>query len=175
MAARWKAVLVAVAAGSCLVLLGPAPSLAPAQQPGQPQAGEARAEVLEDILLTRSAIDVERQALVTRGMDLTPDEMQGFWPLYREYRLEAVKVGDRIVALIITYADNYQTLTDDVADRLVTEFVNIEKERARLKAKYLPKFKKVLPPRKVARFYQIENKLDITILAELAQGVPLAR
>ena len=120
-------------------------------------------------------IDTERQALVTRGMDLTPGEMQRFWPLYREYRRETRRVGDRIVALLTTYADNYRNLTDEVADKLLTEFVSIEKERARLKAKYLPKFKQVLPPRKVARFYQIENKLDITILAEIAQAVPLAR
>jgi hypothetical protein len=84
-------------------------------------------------------------------------------------------VGDRIVALILTYADSYENLTDEVADTLVSEFVSIEKERARLKAKYLPKFKKVLPARKVARFYQVENKLDIVVLAEMAQEIPLAR
>ncbi|MFI5340145.1 MAG: hypothetical protein ACHQ7N_09935 [Candidatus Methylomirabilales bacterium] len=146
-----------------------------AQQPAQPQADEARAQALEDIQLTRMAIQVERQALVTKAMDLTPEEMQGFWPLYRQYRLEAAKVGNRIVALIATYADNYEQLTDPVADKLLTEFVSIEKERARLKAKYLSKFKKVLPARKVARFYQLENKLDITILAEMAEQIPLAR
>jgi hypothetical protein len=86
-----------------------------------------------------------------------------------------MKVGDRILELITTYADNYDNLTDDVADKLLTEFVRIEKERARLKAKYLPKFRKVLPPRKVARFYQVENKLDIAILSEVAQSVPLVR
>jgi hypothetical protein len=66
-------------------------------------------------------------------------------------------------------------MTDKVADKLLTEYVSIEQERARLKAHYLPKFKKVLPPKKVARFYQIENKLDIAILAEVAQAVPLTR
>ena len=79
------------------------------------------------------------------------------------------------MVLLTTYADNYPNMTDKVADKLLTEFVRIEQERARLKAHYLPKFKKVLPSKKVARFYQIENKLDTTILAELAQVVPLAR
>ncbi len=159
----------------CLLVIGLSAQLALAQQPAQPQADETRAQVMEDIQLTRAAIQAERQALVTKAMDLTPDEMQRFWPLYRQYRLEAIKVGDRIVALITTYADNYEDLTDEVADKLLTEFVSIEKERARLKAKYLPKFKKVLPPRKVARFYQIENKMDIAILAEMAENIPLAR
>ncbi len=153
--------------------LGVQPALA--QQPAQPQADETRAQALEDIRLTREAIQVERQAIVTMAMDLTPEEMQAFWSLYRDYRLEAIKLGDRTVTLITAYADNYENLTDEVADKLLNEFVSIERQRARLKAKYLPKFKKVLPPRKVARFYQIENKLDIAILAEMAENIPLVR
>jgi hypothetical protein len=146
-----------------------------AQQSAQPQPDEAKAQAMEDIQLTRTAIAAERQALTTRGMELTPEEMQGFWPLYRQYRLEAAKVGYRIVALIATYTENCESLTDATADKLLNEFVNIEKERAHLKAKYLPKFKKVLPPKKVARFFQLENKLDILILAEMAEQIPLVR
>jgi hypothetical protein len=164
---------VVIEVGLLLVGLLVRPALA--QQPAQPPPEETRAQVMEEIQLTRTAIQAERQTIVTMAMDLTPEEMQGFWPLYRQYRLEAMKVGDRILALITTYADNYENLTDEVADKLLTEFVSVEKERARLKAKYLPKFKKVLPPRKVARFYQVENKLDIAILTEVAQNVPLAR
>ncbi|HSB70978.1 MAG TPA: hypothetical protein VLT62_16750 [Candidatus Methylomirabilis sp.] len=160
----------------CSVLvLGLAPRPAPAQQPAQTQTEEAKAEAMQDIQLTRGLIAVERQTIITQAMDLTPEEMQGFWPLYREYRSEAAKVGDRIVALISAYADAYQELSDQVAEKLLTDFVSIEKERARLKAKYLPKFKKVLPARKVARFYQLENKLDITVLHEMAENIPLIR
>ena len=158
-----------------LLVLGLSPRLAPAQQPAQPQANEAKTDAMEDIQLTRGAIQAERQTIVTKAMDLTPEEMQGFWPLYRQYRLEAAKVGDRIVALITSYAENYENLTDAAADKLLREFVSIEKARASLKEKYLPKFKKVLPARKVARFYQLENKLDITVLNEMAENIPLVR
>ncbi len=146
-----------------------------AQQPASPPADAAKAQVLADLQLTRAAIGAERQALITRAMDLSVEEMQDFWPLYREYRLEAAALGDRLVALILTYAENYQNLTDEVADQLLTETIRVEQDRARLKAKYLPKFKQVMPARKVARFYQLENKLDLAILAELAQEIPLAR
>jgi Spy/CpxP family protein refolding chaperone len=159
--------------GCCLLVA--ALGLQPALGQEQPQKPTGESQTAEDIHLTREMINNERQALVTKGMDLTPSEMQRFWPLYRQYRSETKKVGDRIVVLLTTYADNYPNMTDKVADKLLTEFVSIEQERARLKARYLPKFKKVLPPKKVARFYQIENKLDTTILAELAQVVPLTR
>ena len=159
--------------GSCLLVavLGMQPALGQEQ----PKSLDDKAQTAEEIRLTREVINNERQALVTRAMDLTPAEMQRFWPLYRQYRLAASKVGDRITTLITTYADNYQNLTDKVADKLLTEFVRLEEDRARLKAQYLPKFKKVLPPKKVVRFYQIENKLDTALLAEIGQAIPLAR
>ena len=159
--------------GGCLLVaaLGMQPALGQ-EQPKSPDEGTRQAE---EIRLTREVISNERQALVTRAMDLTPAEMQRFWPLYRQYRLAASKVGDQIVTLVTTYADNYQNLTDKVADKLLTEFVRLEEARARLKAQYLPKFKKVLPPKKVVRFYQIENKLDTALLADIGQAIPLAR
>jgi hypothetical protein len=168
---RKKRNIVLMAGGLLVAVLG----IQPALGQEQPQGQDEKAQAAEELRLTREMINNERQALVTRAMDLTPGEMQRFWPLYREYRRAASKVGDRIVTLITTYADNYQSLTDKVADKLLTEFVRIEAERARLKAQYLPKFKKVLPVKKVARFYQIENKLDTVILAELAEAIPLAR
>ena len=160
----------------CSVLvLGLAPRPAPAQQPGPTQTEEAKAETMQEIQLTRGLIAGERQTIITQAMDLTPEEMQNFWPLHRQYRVEAAKVGDRIIALISAYADAYEEMTDQAAEKLLTDFVSIEKERARLKAKYLPKLKKVLPARKVARFYQLENKLDITVLHEMAENIPLVR
>jgi hypothetical protein len=37
------------------------------------------------------------------------------------------------------------------------------------------RFEKILPARKVMRFFQADNKLDAVINAQLAQIVPLAR
>ncbi len=167
---RWMGIL-----GVAVLLLGVAWAPALAQQAAQPSAEEARAQAMEEIRLTRLEVLMVRQTLITQGMDLTPEEMQSFWPLYRDYRLEAIKIGDRIVGLIMRYADDYEQLTDEAADKLLAEFVSIEQARARLKAKYLPKFKKVLPPKKVARLYQLENKLDLIVLAEVAEHIPLAR
>jgi len=139
-----------------------------------PKEGEP-AQIVEEIELTRAIIQAERQAIVTRAMDLTAAEAQAFWPLYREYRLEMVRVGDRLLALITTYAQNYRGLSDEMAGKLLTEHLGIEKARLQVKNKYLPRFQKVLPPKKVARYYQVENKLDVIIQAELAEDIPLVR
>jgi hypothetical protein len=42
-----------------------------------------------------------------------------------------------------------------------------------VRQKHVKIFKKLLPPVKVARFFQLENKLDAVVNYELAQSIPL--
>jgi hypothetical protein len=148
-------------------------------QTSPPAAQEQKADEAGDFTseaeLTRAAIQVRRQALVTAVMDIEGKEAEAFWPLYREYRQEMAKVGDRTVKLLNTYLESYQTLTDDQAKKILDEYLSIERARNSVKSKYVGKFTKVLPAKKVARFFQIDNKMDAVINAELAQTVPLAR
>ena len=69
-------------------------------------------DITSDIELTRAAIQVRRQALVTAAMDLTPKDADVFWPLYREYRTEMAKVNDRFVRLLVGYLETHDNLTD---------------------------------------------------------------
>ena len=43
----------------------------------------------------------------------------------------------------------------------------------KVQQQYVRKFRKILPIRKAARFFQLENKIDAEIDAELAMTVPL--
>jgi hypothetical protein len=45
--------------------------------------------------------------------------------------------------------------------------------RTKIRESYLKQFSKVLPGLKVARFYQIENKLDVVVRYEMAERIPL--
>jgi hypothetical protein len=51
--------------------------------------------------------------------------------------------------------------------------MDIEKERTALRQNYMPKFRKVLPERKVLRYYQLENKLQAVVNYEIAAEIPL--
>jgi hypothetical protein len=149
---------------------------APPQQPGASAPPESEQEDLtSDIALTRASIQLRRQAIVTSVMDLTPTESQAFWPLYRDYRVEMAKVGDRVSKLLVQYTDQYDTLTDAQADQIMKEWLSIENAKNDVKKKYVARFKKILPSRKVMRFFQADNKLDALVNAKLASVVPLAR
>jgi hypothetical protein len=129
----------------------------------------------DEIELTRTVIQAERQAIVASNMELPDDVGVRFWPLYREYRNEVSKIGDRRVKLITTYAQNYENLSDETADWMVSEFLAIEKANSALRESWAPRFGEVLAPKQLARFYQIENKLDAIINYDLAGSIPLVK
>jgi hypothetical protein len=169
-----------------LIALGLAASMTSwgvAQQPtapAQPPAGTAapgadEEDLTSDLALTRASIQLRRQAIVTSIMDLTPKESEAFWPLYREYRVEMAKVGDRMSKLLVQYSEQYDGLTDAQASQIMKDWISVEKARMGVKDKYISRFKKILPARKVMRFFQADNKLDAMLLAQLASVVPLAR
>ncbi len=166
---RWIVLMIAL--GLVWATLGMSLAFAQAPAPGQ----EAKPDITSDIELTRSAIQLKRQAIVTGAMDLNEAEAQAFWPLYREYRLEMFTVNDRYVTALVTYLDNYDNLSDQLAEKLLNDYLSIEKARLDVKGKYVPRFRKVLPSKKVARFFQVDNKLDALINAELASEIPLVR
>jgi hypothetical protein len=144
-------------------------------QTSAPAPEEPKLDITSEIELTRAAIQVRRQAIVTAAMDLEPREGEAFWPIYREYRSDMAKVNDRYVKLLVTYAENYDALSDQLATRIMDEYLGIERDRTAVKARYVPRFRKIMPARKVMRFFQVDNKLDAIINAELAADIPLTR
>ena len=128
-----------------------------------------------EVVAARAQIQAERTKLVAANLPLTEEEGAKFWPLYNEFRGEAGKLSDRWVALLKDYAANYDSMTDEKAKDLLKQQLKLEQDRVKLRSSYLDKFGKVLPPKKLARYYQIENKLDTAVLYEAAKSIPLVQ
>jgi len=126
-----------------------------------------------EIELTRAVIQTQRQAIVAENMGLSEEEAQAFWPLYRQYRSEVSLLGDRFLKVIMTFADHYPELPEDTAEWMIDEVLCIEKKEAELKASWAPRFREVLSARQLARFFQIENKLDAIVKFDLAANIPM--
>ncbi len=129
----------------------------------------------EQIELTRWSIQSERKAAVANNLQLSEQESKSFWPLYDDYRAAMGKVGERTIKLITGYADAYtkNNLSNDQALQMVNDYLSIETDKLKVKKRYLKRFQDVLPPKKLARFFQIDNKMDAFINATIAKEVPL--
>lgn len=125
--------------------------------------------------LTKSVITTERQAIIAANLNLTDEQGQVFWPLYREYGGEMDAITDRKIRLIEDYARKYVGLTDEEAATLMSDYMSIQRDELKTRERWFGKMKKVLPIKTVLRFFQIENKLDAIVRAETLRVIPLVR
>jgi hypothetical protein len=125
--------------------------------------------------LVRDKLKADKKLLVADNLQLSDSEAKAFWPVYESYQKDLAKVNDRIGKVIQDYAASYETMTDEAAKKLVTEAVAVEADRTKLMQSYLPRFQKTLPARKVARYYQLENKIRAVLNYELAANIPLVK
>ena len=123
----------------------------------------------------RAMIQESREAIIREDLRLTDDEAARFWPLYEEYRGDLMPIQDQYVELIADYMKNYEagTLSDAYADELLDDYFDIKGGILQIRKRYIRRFKRILPSLKVARFYQLENKMNADMDIELALLVPL--
>jgi len=129
----------------------------------------------QDLANSRAMIREGQETVIREELRLTAEEEAAFWPLYSEYRADMLPIQDRYVTLIFGYMRQYQTgvLTDEYAEDMLDGYFSVKNDLLRTRKKYIRQFRKILPMLKVARFYQLENKMNADIDAELAVLVPL--
>jgi signal transduction histidine kinase len=136
-----------------------------------PPAGAEPAPTDRNLLL--DTIRANRRALVAVNLNLSAEEAAKFWPLYERYEQEMNTLGDRLAAVVEDYASNFRDLGNDKALQLVRDYQAVEADRLQVRRTYLDEFAKILPGRTVARFFQIENKMDAVIRYDLAATIPV--
>jgi len=137
------------------------------------QVNPTFADLTEATEEARTIIQSERKLLISQGLSLTADEANAFWPIFDRYMLDMKSVGDLRVKVITDYAASYDNLSDEVAKQLIKDMLKYQEKVIKLRKAYLPKFRKAIPDTKLARFYQIENKLDAITNFVLAEEIPL--
>jgi hypothetical protein len=152
---------------------GSSPSASPQAEaaPGSSSGSAVKSQRQLDIAAARA----QRKAVVGQNMDLTPGEAKTFWPLYGEYEKRMDKIEDRHIREIKSYVESYQNLTNADASRKLDEVMRIQQDRLNVQKEFIPKFRAVLSPIKVTRFFQIDNKIHALVQCHLAQLVPLAQ
>jgi hypothetical protein len=129
----------------------------------------------DDMDVLRERLRADKRAVVASVLELTESEAKVFWPVYNAYQSDMVTHYDRVLKFLDTYAKSYDSMTDEMATTLLKQFLGLERDQVALLTSYLPRFQKVLPPRKVAKMYQIENKARALVNYELARGIPLVK
>ena len=125
------------------------------------------------IALVRSDLKTEKTMIIAQNIQFTEDEAFGFWPLHSEYSIALNKLLDQRLTLLSEYAATYKEMTDQQATALAGKVFDLEKRRTDLKRTWFKKFSKVVPAKKAAQFFQIENQLNAALDLQLAAALPL--
>jgi hypothetical protein len=129
----------------------------------------------DNMQIVLEKIRADKKLLVAENMQLTEAEGKDFWPVYDRYQDELFLLRVRTAKLITDYANAQEKMTNDTARNLLDEVLAIESLGVMLRQVFLSEFRRVLPEVKVARYYQIENKIQAALMYELARNIPLAK
>jgi hypothetical protein len=127
----------------------------------------------KDIEMLRADLRAQRKQITAQNMTLTADEATKFWPIFEQYRQEAIKPNDERWAVIKDYATNYNTMTDAQAQDYMQRANTVDQQLLALRMKYVPVFEKVISPKKTALWYQIDRRIDLLINLQLSAVIPM--
>ena len=126
---------------------------------------------LDLVLISKAA---QKKAVVLSNMNLKDEVKENFGKLYDEYQLKIMKHRIDTLTLIANYAKSYNDMTNENADKLITEWLSVGDEQIALKKEYMEKFKKIMPSVDVIRYFQIENRLQLLRELQTSSKIPLA-
>ena len=113
-------------------------------------------------------IQAEKIAFITQELDLSPEEAQVFWPVYNQCWKEALdchkKMRDAFDGIRGKKADE---LSDKELEAKVEAYVQASRASNQVLTDWYPKFRKVLPIRKVAKLYQAEEAFQQRMINNL--------
>jgi hypothetical protein len=147
----------------CVAVLTSAPAFA------QDKQADTNMQILHDKL------KADKKLVVAVNTDLNDAEAKVIWPIYDAYQKDIPGPNDRLVKAILAYADAYKnnTLTDEQAINLTNAALAIDRDEVTMRKTYTEKLSPVLPGKKVALYFRIENKIRALVRYEMADNIPL--
>lgn len=129
----------------------------------------------EYVTLLRADLKAQRKDIVNTMMQFSDTDAAKFWPIFQQYDAELTTIGDGRMQLIVDYARNYENLSDEQADVLMTKAFELEAQRAALKKKYFDKMKTALSATQAAKFFLVENQIQQIVDLQISATLPVVQ
>jgi hypothetical protein len=131
-----------------------------------------------DMQALRSAVRADKKALVASTLKLTAAEAKKFWPLYDAYQRDLDLANRRRNVALEGLIGLDKPLSDLYARNLANELmaadeVEIKARRALHNRLMRGVPTRILPPKKAARYLQLENKIRAVQAYDVAAAIPL--
>ena len=138
-------------------------------------SAQDNAAAIADLATLQKSAKADKRALVASTLNLSPADAKKFWPIYDNYQEDlAVLVRRRNVALEVLVARD-KPMSDLYAKNLSSELLAIEEQEIKARRKMQNAVMRALPPKKAARYLQLEAKLRAVQAYDIAVAFPLVQ
>jgi hypothetical protein len=123
--------------------------------------------------MLRKDVRGDWHSIVDQAMGLEPGDKAKFWGVYDGYQKEMTALWDRRLANIKLYAQNFDKMTDPIADKIAAAAMANEQDNVAIRSKYYVQMKAALGSKAAGRFWQVETMLGQLIGLQLGAELPL--
>jgi hypothetical protein len=117
-------------------------------------------------------VQPDRAAIISEAMDFSTKDAAAFWPIYQQYERERSALYDRRIAVLKEYEEKYLSMSDDDAKVMAKRMFDYDSQAMELNRKYFKKFNNVLPTYTVAKFFQLEHRIDLMMDMRAEPSLP---
>ena len=156
------------------VILSGATRLVAQDHPAVAGSSDSASADQQIALMRKDVLSMKRQ-ISAANLDLADTEATKFWPVYEQYSADVERINDTRIALIREYSEGYLTLTDEQADILIRRWLDTDSATSDLCQKYVPIFRKVLPGKTAATFFQLDRRISMMINLQVTSQIPLVQ
>lgn len=121
----------------------------------------------EDAAARQDKIKALELLYISRELDLTSEEAEKFWPVYKKYSKEV----NELLAERKRKAKELkgQPRTDAIAEEALDKELGYERRMLEIKTRYKQEFMKILPARKVGNIYRSEREFRAMMIRQLKE------
>jgi Spy/CpxP family protein refolding chaperone len=144
----------------------------------QSAVAEDKIADVTDMQALRKAVQSDKKAFVASTLKLTDTEAKRFWPVYDAYQRDLDLANRRRNVVVVTLIGTDKPLSDLYARNLATELIAADeaevKSRRTLQNRLMRGVPtRILPPKKAARYMQLESKIRAVQAYDIAATIPL--
>jgi hypothetical protein len=138
-----------------------------------PDPAKVRAEIDRAIETLRKDARAGKADILGKTMALDSAQATAFWPIYKQYEAELQTLGNERLGIIQDLAEHFDSLDDAKAKALLDRQISLEEKKVALVKKYKDEMAKALPAKTVARWLQVESRLNKLVELTVASEIPL--
>ena len=133
-----------------------------------------------DMQALRNAVRADKKAFVASTLNLTDAEAKKFWPLYDGYQRDVDLANRRRNVVLEVLISRDKPFSDLYARSLATKLIAADEAEIKSRRSLHNRLMRgvptrILPPRKAARYLQLENKIRAVQAYDIAANIPLIR